>query len=107
MREHYQNFDTLINYTFNKFQIQEYLLKHVKLNKLTIHVPGHSSLGSGGSVVSDGDGVVGLVDGGRLGGGLVLMLLDVLVLSQHTDPLLQVEVLGINTEGLSQNAAIM
>lgn len=71
-----------------------------------MHVPGHSSRGSGGRVVVGGRGVVGLVDGGRLGGGLVLMLLA-LVLSQHTEPLLQLEVFGIRTEGRSQKAAIM
>lgn len=42
---------------------------------------------------------------GLLGGGLVFT--PDLVLSQQTEPLLQFEVLGINTDGRSQNAAIM
>jgi hypothetical protein len=77
----------------------------VKLNRLTIHDPGHSSLGSSGGVVV-GCGVV--VDGtGRLGAGRGFGVTATLVLSQHTDPRLQFDVLGMMTDGRSQNAAIM
>lgn len=47
-----------------------------------------------------------VVGGGLLGGGRVLTLFD-LVLSQQTDPVLQFDVLGINTDGRSQKAAII
>ncbi len=84
-----------------------FLLKQVKLNKLTKHVPGHSSRGSTYNDVTTGTGVVEVVDvRGRFGGGLVFIFV-IRVLSQQTDPLLQFEVLGINTDGRSQKAAIM
>ena len=72
----------------------------MKLSKLTIQEPGHSSRGSGAGVV--GGGGVGLVGCGR---GFCVDAIR--VLSQHTEPLLQLEVRGIRTEGRSQNAAIM
>lgn len=73
--------------------------KHVKLSKLTIHEPGHSSRGSGGDVVVGGD--VGRVICGR---GFCVDTTR--VLSQQTEPLLQFDVLEIKIEGRSQNAAI-
>lgn len=89
-----------------------------------MHEPGHSSRGSGGEVVVGGCVVVG---GGLLVVGRVFCTL---VLSQHTEPLLQLEVRWMRTEeekklqlncvtrqlqgkvkiipaGFSQNAAIM
>lgn len=74
------------------------LLKHVKLKYETMHDPGHSGLGS----------TVVVVAGGwwGLGRGLAVDVIA-LVLSQHTEPLLQFEVRGIRTEGLSQKAAMM
>lgn len=74
--------------------------KHVKLNKLTIHEPGHSSRGSGGGVVVGGS--VGLVTCGR-----GFWVDAIRLLSQHTDPLLQFDVLGIKIDGRSQNAAMI
>lgn len=79
----------------------------MKLNKLTIQVPGQSSLKSGDNVVVDNVVVEGFVERGRLGGGRVLILFVDRVLSQQTEPLLHVDVLGISTEGLSQKAAII
>lgn len=76
------------------------LRKHVKLSKLTMHEPGHSSRGSGGDVVVGGD--VGFVTCGR---GFCVDAIR--LLSQHTEPLLQLDVLGIKIEGRSQNAAMM
>lgn len=61
-------------------------LKQVKLSKLTMHDPGQSSLGSGGDVVV-GAGVVVVVRGRGRG------VAGTRVLSQQTDPLLQVDVL--------------
>lgn len=60
--------------------------------------PGHSGLGS--TVVVVGGGWCGL------GRGLAVDVIA-LVLSQHTEPLLQLDVRGIRTEGLSQKAAMM
>lgn len=72
----------------------------MKLKYETIQEPGHSLLGS--SVV------VEVVSGGWCGRGLGLATVTAaLVLSQHTEPLLQFEVCGINTDGRSQNAAII
>lgn len=83
-----------------------YLLKQVKLNRLTKQVPGQSLLESGAAVDVGGAIVVVVVESGRFGGGLLLIFVD-RVLSQHTDPLLQLEVFGIKTEGRSQKAAII
>lgn len=79
-------------------------LKHVKDNRPTRQVPGHSSRGSGIGVVVV---VVEVVVAGRLGGGRGRVVVEILESSQHTDPLLQFDVLGMITEGRSQNAAIM
>lgn len=76
----------------------------MKDNRPTIHVPGHSSRGSGIGVVVV---VVVVVVTGRLGGGRGRVVVEILESSQHTDPLLQFEVFGIITEGRSQKAAIM
>lgn len=65
----------------------------MKLNKLTIQDPGHSSRGSGSAVVVGGCVVVG---GGLLVVGLVFAA--TFVLSQHTDPLLQLDVLDTKTK---------
>lgn len=64
--------------------------KHVKLSNPTIHEPGHSSLGSGATVVV-GACVVVVVGGGggRFGAGLVT---GAFVLSQQIEPRLQFEV---------------
>lgn len=59
----------------------------MKLRRLTIHDPGHSSRGSGGDVVVGGCVVV--VGGRRVVGRT---LGATFVLSQHTDPLLQFDV---------------
>lgn len=77
------------------------ILKQVKLNRLTIHDPGHSSRGSGAPVVVVTGGGVGLRVG--LGFGVV----NARVLSQQTVPRLQLAVFDISTDGLSQNAAII
>lgn len=61
----------------------------MKLNRLTIHDPGHSSLESGGDVGAGG----GVVVVGLLVVGLGLCVTGTLVLSQQTDPLLQFDVL--------------
>ena len=66
--------------------------------------PGHSSLGSGADVVGAGVVVVVVGGGGLFGGSLVT---GALVLSQQTDPRLQLAVFGIKIEGRSQNAAII
>lgn len=69
-------------------------LKQVKLSKLTMHDPGHSSRGSGGeAVVGTGVVVVGRRVVGR-GRGVA----GTRVLSQQTEPLLQVEVLWRTTK---------
>jgi hypothetical protein len=61
--------------------------------------PGHSGLGSDVVVVVTwGKGCFGFVCTG---------LLAARVLSQQTDPFLQLEVRGISTEGFSQKAAII
>lgn len=65
-----------------------------------MHEPGHSSRGSGGDVVVGG--AVAFVVCGR-----GFWVDAIRLLSQQTEPLLQLDVLGIKTEGLSQNAAIM
>lgn len=44
---------------------------------------------------------------GAVGRGFCLEGAATLVLSQHIEPLLHVDVCGIRTEGLSQNAAII
>jgi hypothetical protein len=62
----------------------------VKLNKLTIHDPGHSSLGSGAEVVVGACVVVG---GGRRVVGRGRGVAGTRVLSQQIDPLLQFAVL--------------
>lgn len=80
------------------------LRKQVKDNRPTMQVPGHSSRGSGIGVVVV---VVEAVVAGRRGGGRGRCVVDILESSQQTDPLLQFEVLGMITEGRSQNAAIM
>lgn len=80
------------------------LRKHVNESKLTIHVPGHSSLGSGAGVVVV---VVVVVVAGRRGGGRGRVVVETRESSQQTDPLLQFEVFGMITEGLSQKAAII
>lgn len=67
-------------------------------------MPGQSSLGSGADVVVGGLGVVVV---GRVGAGLGLAVGIVFVLSQQTEPFLQFDDLGINTDGRSQNAAII
>lgn len=54
-----------------------------------MHDPGHSSRGSGAAVVVGACVVVGGGGGGRFGGGLVT---GTFVLSQHTEPRLQLEV---------------
>lgn len=69
-----------------------------------MQVPGHSSRGSGMGVVVL---VVAIVVAGRLGGGRGRVVVEILELSQQTDPLLQFEVFGMITEGRSQNAAII
>lgn len=51
--------------------------------------------------------VVVVVVTGRLGGGRGRVVVEILESSQQTDPLLQFEVLGMITEGLSQKAAMM
>lgn len=76
----------------------------MKLNKPTIHVPGHSVRGSGFSVGSVGAGVVVR---GRVGAGRGLGVGTVRVLSQQTEPFLQFDVIGIRIAGRSQNAVIM
>lgn len=73
-----------------------HLLKHVKLKYDTMQDPGHSGLGS--SVV--------VVEGDWCGLGLAVLVIA-LVLSQHTDPFLQLDVRGIRIEGRSQKAAMM
>lgn len=60
-------------------------LKHVKLNRLTIHEPGHSSRGSGGEVVV-GYVVVCGGGGGRLVAGRGFGVTGTRVLSQQTEP---------------------
>lgn len=65
--------------------------------------PGHSGLSSGTAVVV----ACVVVVGGGVGLGFCLAGGATLVLSQQIDPLLQVCVCGISTEGLSQNAAII
>lgn len=77
----------------------------MKLNRPTMHDPGHSSRGSGAAVVV-GAWVVVVVGGGggRFGAGLVT---GALVLSQQMEPRLQLEVCGMISDGRSQNAAIM
>lgn len=77
-----------------------HLLKQVKLRYETIHDPGHSGLGSIVVVVVTAGGCCGF------GRGLDVAV-EALVSSQHTVPPLQFEVCGINTDGLSQNAAII
>lgn len=66
--------------------------------------PGHSSRGSGTGVVVV---VVVVVVTGLRGGGLGRAVEPARVLSQQTDPLPQLEVRGMITEGRSQKAAIM
>lgn len=44
--------------------MKKYLRKHVKLKRLTIHEPGHSSLESGAVVVVGKNCVVGRLVGG-------------------------------------------
>lgn len=61
----------------------------MKLSKLTMQDPGHSSLGSGADVVVGGWVVVG---GGLLVVGRGRGVAGTLVLSQQTDPLLQFDV---------------
>ena len=78
--------------------------KQVKESSPTMQVPGHSSRGSGAGVVVV---VVVVVVTGRLGGGRGRVVVEILESSQQTDPLLQLEVLGMITEGLSQKAAMM
>lgn len=73
--------------------------KQVKLNKLTMHEPGHSSRGSGGDVVVGGG--VAFVTCGR-----GLWVDAIRLLSQQTEPLLQFDVFDIKMAGRSQNAAI-
>lgn len=51
--------------------------------------------------------VVDVVVVGRLGGGRGRVVVDIRESSQHTDPLLQLVVFGMITEGRSQKAAIM
>lgn len=80
------------------------LRKQVKDNRLTIHVPGHSSRGSGIGVVVV---VVVVVVAGRRGGGRGRVVVEMRESSQQTDPLLQFEVLGMITDGRSQKAAMM
>lgn len=94
----------------NKSVISAFL-KQVKLSKLTIHEPGHSSLGSGNGVFcitygacvggGGGDDVGGYL---TCGGGFGEPARE---LSQQTEPLAQVVGLEINIEGLSQKAAMM
>lgn len=71
----------------------------MKLKRLTIHDPGHSSLGSGKGVLT--------IYGGAVGGGGTDVVGCLLELSQHTDPFEHVVGVDINTEGLLQKAAIM
>lgn len=78
--------------------------KQVNESRPTIQVPGHSSRGSGIGVVVV---VVEVVVAGRRGGGRGRAEDETLESSQQTDPLLQLEVFGIITEGRSQNAAMM
>ena len=66
-----------------------------------MHDPGHSGLRSVDIVVVDG--FSSLEGFGRD----FVVLVSALVLSQQTEPLLQLDVYGIKTEGLSQNAAII
>lgn len=68
-----------------------------------MHVPGHSDRGSGAVVVGATVDVIGR----RVDWGLCFVVLTARVLSQHTDPCLQLDVREISTEGRSQNAAIM
>lgn len=68
-----------------------------------MHDPGHSSRGSGAAVVVVTGGGVGRL----VGAGRGLGVASALVLSQQTDPRLQLAVFDINTDGRSQNAAIM
>lgn len=51
--------------------------------------------------------VVVVVVTGRLGGGRGRVVVDTRELSQHTDPLLQLDVRGMITDGRSQNAAMI
>lgn len=71
----------------------------------TIQDPGHSGLGSGDEFVVGATVVVCVGEFG-LGLGLGVVGAD-LVLSQQIEPLLQFDVCGINTDGRSQNAAII
>jgi hypothetical protein len=84
------------------------LLKHVKDKYGTIQDPGQSGRSSGGAGVVV---VVVLVVAGGLGLGRgldgVTPEAAPRVLSQHTEPLWQLDVWAIRTDGRSQNAAIM
>lgn len=71
-----------------------------------MHDPGHSGRLSGGG---GGMVVVVVVGAGGRGLGFCVCVVDwaaVLVLSQHTEPRLHVDVWEIKTDGRSQNAAI-
>jgi hypothetical protein len=85
-----------------------HLLKHVKDKYGTIQEPGQSGRSSGGAGVVV---VVVLVVAGGLGLGRgldgVTPEAAPRVLSQHTEPLWQLDVWAIRTDGRSQNAAIM
>jgi hypothetical protein len=90
------------------------LLKQVNDRYGTIHDPGQSGLSSGGAAVVVV--VVVLVVAGGLGLGRGLdgvtpaaapLLWWPRVLSQHTEPLWQLDVWAIRTDGRSQNAAMM
>jgi len=80
----------------------------VKLSRLTIQDPGHSSRGSGLGVLGRTyGGAVGEAVGDGVGGGNLGLGAPALELSQHTEPLAHVVGVETSTEGLSQKAAIM
>lgn len=68
-----------------------------------MHDPGHSSRGSGAAVVV----VTGAGVGRRVGAGRGFGVANDRVLSQQTEPRLQLAVFEMSTEGRSQKAAII